>query len=162
MPSLIGLLGGFGAGVAYSFVRLMSKKGVHSTLIVFVFSTFSCLVCLPYFIAVHAPMTLSQLLCLLAAGTFGCTGQFAITSAYRFAPAKEISVYDYTQVVFAALLGWAHFWSAAGCLQSTGLHHYLRHGHLYVSLSEAPRQPPCGLILALFCPCSSGSGAVFL
>ena len=109
VPSLIGLLGGFGAGVAYSFVRLMSKKGVHSTLIVFVFSTFSCLVCLPYFIAVHAPMTLSQLLCLLAAGTFGCTGQFAITSAYRFAPAKEISVYDYTQVVFAALLGWAIF-----------------------------------------------------
>lgn len=109
VPSLIGLLGGFGAGVAYSFVRLMSKKGVHSALIVFVFSTFSCLVCLPYFIAVHAPMTLSQLLCLLAAGTFGCTGQFAITSAYRFAPAKEISVYDYTQVVFAALLGWAIF-----------------------------------------------------
>lgn len=45
VPSLIGLLGGFGAGVAYSFVRLMSKKGVHSSLIVFVFSAFSCLVC---------------------------------------------------------------------------------------------------------------------
>ena len=30
VPSLIGLLGGFGAGVAYSFVRFMSKKGVHS------------------------------------------------------------------------------------------------------------------------------------
>ena len=27
VPSLIGLLGGFGAGVAYSFVRVMSKKG---------------------------------------------------------------------------------------------------------------------------------------
>lgn len=109
VPSLIGLLGGFGAGVAYSFVRLMSKKGVHSSLIVFVFSAFSCLVCLPYFIVAHAPMTTFQLICLLAAGTFGCTGQFAITSAYRFAPAKEISVYDYTQVVFAALLGWAIF-----------------------------------------------------
>ena len=109
VPSLIGLLGGFGAGVAYSFVRLMGKKGVHSSLIVFVFSAFSCLVCLPYFIVVHAPMTTFQLICLLAAGTFGCTGQFAITSAYRFAPAKEISVYDYTQVVFAALLGWAIF-----------------------------------------------------
>lgn len=109
VPSLIGLLGGFGAGVAYSFVRLMSKKGVHSSLIVFVFSAFSCLVCLPYFIAVHAPMTLFQLGCLLLAGTFGCTGQFAITSAYRFAPAKEISVYDYSQVIFSALLGWVFF-----------------------------------------------------
>lgn len=109
VPSLIGLLGGFGAGVAYSFVRLMSKKGVGSSLIVFVFSTFSCLVCLPYFLAVHAPMTLFQLICLLLAGTFGCIGQFAITSAYRFAPAREISVYDYSQVIFAALLGWAFF-----------------------------------------------------
>jgi len=32
-------------------------------------------------------------------------GQFSITSAYKFAPAKEISVFDYTQVVFAAILG---------------------------------------------------------
>ncbi len=121
-PSLIGLLGGFGAGVAYSFVRLMSKKGVNSSLIVFVFSAFSCLICLPYFIAVHAPMSLFQWICLLLAGTFGCTGQFAITSAYRFAPAKEISVYDYSQVIFAALLGWAFFsqlpdhWSVLGYL----------------------------------------------
>lgn len=109
IPSLVGLLGGFGAGVAYSIVRLMSKKQIHGSLIVFVFSTFSCLVCLPYFIAVHAPMTMFQLGCLLMAGVFGCTGQFAITSAYRFAPAKEISVYDYSQVVFSALLGWAFF-----------------------------------------------------
>ncbi len=120
VPSIIGLLGGFGAGVAYSFVRLMSKKNISSSLIVFVFSTFSCLVCLPYFIVVHAPMSLGQLGCLLLAGVFGCTGQFGITSAYRFAPAKEISVYDYTQVIFAALLGWCFFsqvpdrWSLLG------------------------------------------------
>ncbi len=122
MPSLIGLLGGFGAGVAYTFVRIMSKKGVNSSLIVFVFSTFSCLVCLPYILVVHAPMTLGQLGCLLLAGLFGCTGQFAITGAYRFAPAKEISVYDYTQVIFSALLGWVFFaqvpdhWSLLGYL----------------------------------------------
>ncbi len=120
IPALIGLLGGFGAGVAYSIVRLMSKKGIHSSLIVFVFSSFSCLVCLPYFIVVHAPMTPSQLGCLLLAGVFGCTGQYAITGAYSFAPAREISVYDYTQVIFAALLGWVFFgqlpdgWSILG------------------------------------------------
>lgn len=120
MPSLVGLLGGFGAGVAYSFVRLMSKKQINSSLIVFVFSTFSCLVCLPYFIVVHAPMTGFQLLCLVLAGCCGCGGQFAITGAYRFAPAREISVYDYSQVVFSALMGWAIFgqlpdlWSLLG------------------------------------------------
>lgn len=109
VPSLIGLLGGFGAGVAYTIVRLMSKKGIHSSLIVFVFSTFSCLVCLPFFLYYRAPMSGLQLLWLMLAGTCGCCGQFAITAAYRFAPAREISVYDYTQIIFAALLGWAIF-----------------------------------------------------
>lgn len=108
-PALIGLLGGFTAGVAYTFVRLMGKKQINSNLIVFVFSTFSCLVCLPYFILVHAPMSAMQLACLIMAGVFGCTGQLSITNAYQFAPAREISVYDYSQVVFAALLGWIFF-----------------------------------------------------
>ncbi len=120
VPSLVGLLGGFGAGVAYSVVRLMSKKGVNSSLIVFVFSTFSCLVCLPYFVLIHAPMTAFQIACLICAGVCGCCGQFAITSAYKFAPAREISVYDYSQVIFSALMGWAVFsqvpdmWSVLG------------------------------------------------
>lgn len=108
-PSLIGLLGGLGAGAAYTVVRSMSGKGINSSLIVFVFSTFSCLVCLPYLLAVHAPMTPFQLLMLLLAGACGCAGQLGITNAYIFAPAREISVYDYSQVIFSTLLGWAIF-----------------------------------------------------
>ena len=50
-------------------------------------------------------MTAYQWLCLLLAGVGASLGQFAITTAYKFAPAKEISVFDYTQVIFATLLG---------------------------------------------------------
>ena len=39
------------------------------------------------------------------AGACAALGQFSITTAYKFAPAKEISVFDYTQVIFAAVLG---------------------------------------------------------
>jgi drug/metabolite transporter (DMT)-like permease len=108
-PSLIGLLGGLGAGIAYSFVRLMGKKGERGSYIVFVFSAFSCLVTLPYFLAVHAPMTLSQLLWLIGAGACGAGGQFGITAAYCCAPARELSVYDYSQVIFAAVIGFFLF-----------------------------------------------------
>ncbi len=127
VPSLVGLLGGFGAGVAYAFVRFMSKKDIHSSLIIFVFSVFSCLVCLPFFLTTHVSMTLAQLVCLLTAGVFACSGQFCVTNAYRFAPAKEISVYDYTQVIFSALLGWAIFgqmpdeWSILGYVVICGM-----------------------------------------
>ena len=46
---------------------------------------------------------------LLLAGAFACVGQLGITKAYVCAPAREISVYDYTQVLFAAALGFFVF-----------------------------------------------------
>ena len=39
------------------------------------------------------------------AGLSATGGQFSISAAYSHAPAREISVYDYTQILFAALLG---------------------------------------------------------
>lgn len=105
IPALTGLYGGFGAGTAYVFVRRLGKKGERTSVIVMCFSLFSCLVTLPFFILDFHPMKLSQLLCLVMAGVAASVGQFAITTAYRFAPAKEISVFDYTQVIFAAVWG---------------------------------------------------------
>ena len=104
-PALIGLFGGFCAGTAYVFVRKVSNKGVQTPVIVFAFSLFSCIVTLPFLIAGYVPMTPLQWLYLILAGVSASLGQFAITTAYKYAPAKEISVFDYTQVIFAALLG---------------------------------------------------------
>lgn len=104
-PALMGLLGGFGAGTAYVFVRKLGKKGVQTPIIVAAFSLFSCIVTLPYLIFNYVHMEPIQLIYLLLAGVSASIGQFSITNAYKFAPAKEISVFDYTQVIFAALLG---------------------------------------------------------
>ena len=46
-----------------------------------------------------------QILALLGAGLSATGGQFSITAAYYNAPAREISVYDYSQIIFATLLG---------------------------------------------------------
>ncbi len=105
LPALIGLAGGFGAGTAYSFVRRLGKNQVKTPVIVFFFSVFSCLITLPGMILQFQPMKGWQLLCLVLAGVSAAMGQFGITTAYKFAPAKDISVFDYTQVVFAALWG---------------------------------------------------------
>ncbi len=104
-PALVAFYGGFGAGTAYVFVRRASKKGAETPTIVFAFSTFSCLVTLPFIVFDYHPMTKWQLISLLMAGVSASLGQFSITSAYRFAPAKDLSVFDYTQVIFAALIG---------------------------------------------------------
>ncbi|MBO4846990.1 MAG: DMT family transporter [Lachnospiraceae bacterium] len=105
IPALIGLYGGFGAGTAYVFVRKLGKKGEKTPIIVLCFSLFSCLVTLPYLIFNYHPMSFRQFGCLMLAGIGASLGQFSITTAYKFASAKEISVFDYTQVIFAALLG---------------------------------------------------------
>ena len=87
----------------------MGQKGEHGPFIVFFFSVFSCLVTLPYLFFDYHPMSLYQVLCLLFAGLAASGGQFAITAAYCYAPAKEISVYDYSQVIFSAILGFFIF-----------------------------------------------------
>lgn len=105
IPALMGAIGGLGAGVAYTFVRLLGSRGERGPLIVFFFSAFSTLVTLPYIIFAYHPMELWQWAALIAAGIAAMGGQLNITAAYTYAPAKEISVYDYSQILFAALLG---------------------------------------------------------
>lgn len=109
LPGIIGFIGGFGAGVAYTFVRKLGMNGVKGPVIVFFFSAFSTLVCLPFAIVQYQPMSGQQFLFLLLAGIAATGGQLSITAAYTFAPAKDISVYDYTQVIFAALFGFFIF-----------------------------------------------------
>ena len=105
LPAFIGLLGGLGAGIAYTYVRILGTHGVKGPFIVLFFSAFSCLVTLPYLIFDFHPMSLYQLGCLLLAGLFASGGQFTITAAYTYAPARDISIYDYSQIIFATALG---------------------------------------------------------
>ena len=63
----------------------------------------------PYLIFCYHPMTGRQLLFLLLAGAAAAGGQFSITAAYSYAPARELSVYDYSQILFSALLGFLVF-----------------------------------------------------
>ena len=105
IPALVGLYGGFGAGTAYVFVRRLGQKGERTPIIVLCFSVFSTLVTVPFIAMNYVPLEPRQLLFLVMAGISATIGQFGITSAYKYAPAKEISVFDYTQVIFAAILG---------------------------------------------------------
>lgn len=107
--SIIGLLGGIFAGAAYTAVRKLTQMGERNAFIVFFFSGFSCLSTLPYIIFCSEPMTTSQVMFLLLSGLAATGGQFGITAAYSFAPSREISVFDYTNIIFAAILGFIFF-----------------------------------------------------
>lgn len=103
IPSLIGILGAIFAAAAYTCLRSLGGKEKYYT-IVFYFSFFSTIVILPFMIMVYKEMTLSQLIYLILAGVFASIGQFGITLAYKYAKAKEISIFDYSNIIFSALI----------------------------------------------------------
>ena len=120
LASLAGFAGGMAAGGAYTCVRWLGIKGENGRLIVLFFSVFSCVLTVPYLIFDYHYMTAFQWFALLMAGVFAAGGQFAITAAYTHAPSREISVYDYFQIIFAAVVGFFVFgdipdvWSFVG------------------------------------------------
>lgn len=120
LASLAGFGGGMAAGAAYTCVRWLGIKGENGKLIVLFFSVFSCILTVPYLIFDYHYMTAFQWFALLMAGVFAAGGQFAITAAYTHAPSREISVYDYSQIIFAAIVGFFAFgdvpdiWSFVG------------------------------------------------
>ena len=104
-PYLTGVVGGLCAGGAYTTVRYLNQLGVEPSLTVLFFSAFSCLACVPFMLFTYTPMPLRSLLMLLGTGLAASVGQFGVTYAYRFAPASEISIFDYSSIIFSGLLG---------------------------------------------------------
>ena len=104
IPAFMGFLGGMAAGLAYACVRKLTQNGFKGSLVIFFFSAFSCIATLPWLILDFTPMSPEQWIFLILAGLSASGGQFFITAAYSKAPAKEISVYDYSQIIFTTLL----------------------------------------------------------
>ena len=89
VPSLVGLVGGLGAGIAYAMVRKLGMLGEKGPFIVFFFSSFSCLVTVPWLILDYHPMTVTQILVLLGAGLAAAGGQLQHHGGLLLCPCKR-------------------------------------------------------------------------
>ena len=103
IPSLIGVCGAICAAAAYTCLRVLGGKEKYYT-IVFYFSFFSTIVILPFMLIVYKEMSTLQFIYLILAGIFASIGQFGITIAYKYAKAKEISIFDYSNILFSAII----------------------------------------------------------
>ena len=108
-PLAVGLLGGAAAGAAYACVRALRRRGVDPAYIILYFSVFSCLAAVPFMLPGLKPMTFAQVAVLLGAGGAAAVGQFGVTLAYGYAAPRDIAVYDYSSVLFAAAFGYFFF-----------------------------------------------------
>ncbi len=108
--SLVALTGGVVSGGAHVSLRVaQSRSDVSSSSIVFVFSLFSTVVAAIPCLAHWTPMAPRQVMFMLLAGSACASAQYSLTLAYRFAAPKDISIYDSTQIIFSAVLGFLIF-----------------------------------------------------
>ncbi|OSB10557.1 DMT family transporter [Paraclostridium bifermentans] len=103
IPYVAGILGAIFAAAAYTCLRVLGGKEKFYT-VVFFFSLFSTVSIFPFAIMAYKSMTLIQFVYLVLGGVFASIGQFGVTLAYKYAPAKEISIFDYSNIIFSAII----------------------------------------------------------
>lgn len=119
IPALAGILGGVTAAGAYTCVRALSGREKPKT-IVFYFSLVSSIIIAPFMMITYKHMTTLQFLYLILAGISASIGQFGITFAYKYSPAKEISIFDYSNIAFAAIFSFVLFGTLPDILSFIG------------------------------------------
>lgn len=107
-PALAGVFGAVFAALAYTCLRVLGNREKYYT-VVFYFSFFSSIVIFPFMIMDYKAMTITQLIYLVLAGVFASVGQFGVTLAYKYAKASEISIFDYSNIIFSAIISFVLF-----------------------------------------------------
>jgi drug/metabolite transporter (DMT)-like permease len=125
----LALAAAFGVGLVTITIRQIGRtEGTQTT--VLWFSLLSMLALAP-FLAVHGRAHEPGTWGIIAAlGLFGGFGQLFLTSSLRFAPVSVVVPFDYTQLLWAVLLGWWLFadqppattWGGAAVIIASGLY----------------------------------------
>ncbi|ABK61668.1 MULTISPECIES: DMT family transporter [Clostridium] len=104
IPAIAGFLSAAFAGGAYTLVRFLKDRENPST-IVFYFSLVSVLGAFPFMAMNFIMPTKIQFLYLILTGVFAAIAQFSLTYSYKYAPASEVAIYNYVNIVFSGIIG---------------------------------------------------------
>lgn len=107
-PLLAAFTAAIVAGIAYTFVSYC-KRYASPTTIILHFSLFSTVCAGVLMVQDFVVPSLLTGCMLLLIGLFAACGQILLTYAYQIAPASEVSIYQYSGVVFTAILSFAIF-----------------------------------------------------
>lgn len=108
------------SSVSYTLLAYFKNK-VDGMTIIMHFSTFCVVATLPFIFYNFTMPTMGEFFLLILIGVFGGLGQIGLTYSYRMAAAAEISIYNYSGIVFSIILGYLFlgevldFTSVIGC-----------------------------------------------
>lgn len=149
LPALglgLALLAALGTAAVTITVRQIGRTESTPTIVLW-FTMFAIIVTglfMPFFGQLHDARTWAIL---AALGLFGGLGQLFLTSALRFAPVAVVVPFDYTQLLWAVLLGWAIWdthppgstWLGAAVIVASGLYTVYREHKL--GREKPPAEP---------------------
>lgn len=108
LPALAGIFSAVFAAGAYTIIGKLGKSE-NAYRIMLAFGVITCVsLFIPLVMTYKRPLPIDWLW-LLMIGIFGGLGQYLLTIAYLYAPAGEVSIYNYTSVIFSAILGFIIF-----------------------------------------------------
>lgn len=146
IPYAAGLLSSLFSAGAQIFLRMLGNKEKYYT-VVFYFSFISTIMLFPFVIIFYHPMSWLQLIYLVLAGVFATIGQFGLTLAYKFAPARDISIFFYSTVLYSTIFSILLFhqtpdpWSITGYVIIMGalLYMFLKNRRETITLKTGVR-----------------------
>ena len=106
--SLLALIAGLFSALALVATNKLAETEPPTRILIYNFG-FSTVLLAPLFLWAWKPLTAKQWLLLVGVGIFYAVTQNLIILAYRYASAAELSPFNYTVVIFSALLGWRFF-----------------------------------------------------
>ena len=108
IPALSGFLSAVLSGIAYSFLSVLGNKEDSSTIVVH-FALISMLGTLPGMFFQFKVPDMKMIFILICRGLCYGFAQVTMTLAYKYAPAAEVYIYNYVNIIFATLLGFVIF-----------------------------------------------------
>jgi len=146
MGLFLAVLAALGVGVTTITIRQIGRtEGTQTTVLWFsLLSMLAVGALMPFHAGNHDRATWAVL---AALGTFGGVAQLMLTASLRYAPVAVVTPFDYTQLLWAVLLGWLIFgnappsstWAGAAIIIVSGLYTLYREHKLG---REKPRETP--------------------
>jgi drug/metabolite transporter (DMT)-like permease len=104
----IGLTSGIALAIAYMIIKVMTKTESNNN-IVFYFFVLATLMQAPFLIFAGPFPSTDILIHLLINAFFFAFVQIFLVEGYKWAPAPQVGIYQYTSIVYVGLLDWIFF-----------------------------------------------------
>lgn len=108
VPALSGIISAIFSGFAYTLLRVLGDKEDSNTT-VFYFAVVSVIFSIPFAITNYIAPNPYQWLMLILIGVSYGIAQITMTLSYKYAPASEVSIYIYSNIIFAIGVGYIFF-----------------------------------------------------